>query len=199
MKTIATLVFASSLALSAQAETGLQAMRAFIAAQKSVSGEFVQTVQGKTTRQTGTFALAKPASFRWSIQKPFEQLLISDGKTMTQWDADLNQATTRNAEGMLANTPAALLLGGAAVEKQFGLVDAGNDEGLAWVQANPKQADSQFKSIKLGFKDGVPAALVAQDAFGGTSRIELKNVSTKAVDASQFNFTPPKGADVVKM
>lgn len=199
MKTLLALILAATFSLSAQAETGLQAMRSFIAAQKAVSGEFVQTTVGKSTRQSGTFALAKPAQFRWAIQKPFEQLLVSDGKTLTQWDADLNQATVRNAEGMLANTPAALLLGGAAVEKQFGLVDAGEGEGFAWVQATPKQADSSFKSIKLGFKNGVPTVLIAQDAFGGTSRIELKNVHSQAVSASQFSFTPPKGADVVKM
>jgi outer membrane lipoprotein carrier protein len=187
------------LSLSAHAETGLQAMRGFIASQKSVSGDFVQTASGKTSRQLGSFALAKPAQFRWAIQKPFEQLIVSDGKTVTQWDADLNQATVRNAEGMLANTPAALLLGGAAVEKQFGLTEAGNEEGLAWVQATPKSADGPFKTIKLGFKDGLPAVLIAQDAFGGTSRIELKNISTAPVSANQFSFTAPKGADVVKM
>jgi outer membrane lipoprotein carrier protein len=185
--------------VAAHAEAGLAAYRTFIAAQKSVSGEFVQTTAGKTTRQIGTFALAKPASFRWAIQKPFEQLLVSDGKTLTQWDADLNQATIRNAEGLLDNTPAALLLGGAAVEKQFGLADAGNEEGLAWVQATPKGTDGQFKSIKLGFKAGAPAVLIAQDSFGGTSRIELKNINTQAASATQFQFTPPKGADVVKM
>ncbi len=203
MKTVLIFLTTAAISLSAQAQTsaqsGLQAMRAFVAAQKSVSGEFVQTTAGKATRQTGTFALTKPAQFRWAIQKPFEQLLVSDGKTLTQWDADLNQATIRNAEGLLANTPAALLLGGAAVEKQFGLIDAGSQEGLDWVQATPKLADSSFKSIQLGFKNGLPAALIAQDAFGGTSRIEFKNVSTQAVPAAQFNFTPPKGADVVKM
>jgi outer membrane lipoprotein carrier protein len=194
-------IFALGAALhtSAFAETGLEAMRSFIAAQKSVSGEFVQSTVGKTNKQTGSFALSKPAQFRWAIQKPFEQLIVSDGKTLTQWDVDLNQATVRSADGLLANTPAALLLGGAAVEKQFGLVDAGNDEGLAWVQATPKSTDGPFKSIKLGFKDGAPAALIAQDAFGGTSRIDFKNLSTKAVDAAQFQFTAPKGADVVKM
>jgi outer membrane lipoprotein carrier protein len=197
--TTATVVMTALLPLAAHAEAGLAAYRAFIAAQKSVSGEFVQTTAGKTTRQIGTFALAKPASFRWAIQKPFEQLLVSDGKTLTQWDADLNQATIRNAEGLLDNTPAALLLGGAAVEKQFGLADAGNEEGLAWVQATPKGTDGQFKSIKLGFKAGAPAVLIAQDSFGGTSRIELKNINTQAASATQFQFTPPKGADVVKM
>ncbi len=178
---------------------GLQAMRTFVAQQKSISGDFVQTVQGKTTRQSGHFAMSKPAQFRWEIQKPFEQLLVSDGKTLTQWDVDLNQATQRNAEGLLNNTPAALLLGGAAVEKQFGLTDAGSAEGIDWVQATPKNTEGQFKSIKLGFKQGVPVVLLAHDAFGGKSRIELKKISTQNVDASQFHFTPPKGADLVKM
>ncbi len=197
--TVVTVVLAALLPLAAHAEAGLAAYRTFIAAQKSVSGEFIQTTAGKTTRQTGTFALAKPASFRWAIQKPFEQLLVSDGKTLTQWDADLNQATIRNAEGLLANTPAALLLGGASVETQFGLADAGNEEGFAWVQATPKGTDGQFKNIKLGFKDARPAVLIANDSFGGSSRIELKNVTTQVASAAQFQFSPPKGADVVKM
>ena len=197
---LATLITLTAFAsTSVFAQEGLQAMRAFVAAQKAVSGDFVQTMQGKTTRQSGTFAMSRPGHFRWAISKPFEQLIVSDGKTMTQWDADLNQATVRSAVGILNNTPAMLLLGGAEVEKQFGLVDAGSEDGLVWAQATPKQAESQFKTFMLGFKDGQPAALRIEDAFGGVSKIELKNVQTKAVPDSQFNFTPPKGADVVKL
>ena len=191
-----------TLALSTSAlaqTTGLQAMRAFVATQKSISGEFIQTVVGKTKSQSGTFAMAKPGHFRWAISKPFEQLIVSDGKTLTQWDADLNQATVRSAVGILNNTPAMLLLGGAEVEKQFTLADAGTEDGLAWVQASPKSAESQFKAIKVGFKDAQPAALRVEDAFGGVSVIQLKNLSTKAVADSQFTFSPPAGADVVKL
>jgi outer membrane lipoprotein carrier protein len=195
----AALTMATAMTQAQTTGPGLQAMRTFVAQQKSISGEFVQTVQGKNTRQSGRFAMSKPAQFRWEIQKPFEQLLISDGKTLTQWDVDLNQATQRNAEGLLNNTPAALLLGGAAVEKQFGLSDAGSADGIDWVQALPKNTEGQFKSIKLGFRKGVPAVLLAQDAFGGQSRIELKKISTQTLDAGQFHFTPPKGADLVKM
>ncbi len=196
---VTVLLSTACLAQGAQAETGLAAYRAFVAAQKSIAGDFVQSTVGKTAKQSGSFALAKPASFRWAIQKPFEQLLVSNGKTITQWDSDLNQATIRSAGDLLTNTPAALLLGGVGVEKQFGLVDAGAHDGLAWVQATPKDKEGQFKSIKLGFKDGVPALLIAQDAFGGESRIELKNVHTQAVSASLFQFIAPKGADVVNM
>lgn len=202
MKPVIGVLLTSCLALSlsaARADAGLQAYRAFVATQKSIAGDFVQSSAGKNKVQTGQFALAKPASFRWATQKPFEQLLMSDGKTLTQWDADLNQATVRSAGDLLSNTPAALLLGDRSVEQQFGLVDAGMQDGLAWVQATPKSKDSQFKTIKLGFKEGVPALLLAQDAFGGTSQIELKNIHYRAIAASQFQFTPPKGADVVRM
>ena len=190
---------AGSAAYAQSVGAGLQAMRTFVATQKSISGDFVQTVVGKAKTQNGSFAMSKPGQFRWAINKPFEQLIVSDSKTLTQWDADLNQATVRSAVGILNNTPAMLLLGGADVDKQFILSDAGADAGMVWALATPKTADSQFKSIKLGFKDGQAAALRIEDAFGGLSTIELKNVSTKLLADSQFKFTPPKGADVVKL
>jgi outer membrane lipoprotein carrier protein len=178
---------------------GLQAMRTFVAQQKSISGDFVQINKDKLVRQYGQFAMSKPNQFRWQIKKPFEQLLVSDGKTLTQWDVDLNQATQRSSEGLLNNTPAALLMGGASVEKQFGLQDAGFSEGLNWVKATPNNSDSAFKLIKLGFKNGIPAVLLTQDAFGGGSRIELKNIKTNAVNPNNFQLSLPKDADIVKL
>jgi outer membrane lipoprotein-sorting protein len=38
-----------------------------------------------------------------------------------------------------------------------------------------------------------------QDAFGGVSQLQFKNVTTAPVPAAQFGFTLPKGADVVKL
>ncbi|MEN9912514.1 MAG: hypothetical protein RI956_958 [Pseudomonadota bacterium] len=178
---------------------GLQAMRTFVAQQKSISGDFVQINKNKQVRQYGQFAMAKPDQFRWQIKKPFEQLLVSDGKTLTQWDADLNQATQRSSQGLLNNTPAALLMGGANVEKQFGLQDAGFSEGLNWVKATPNNSESSFKMIKLGFKNGVPVVLLTQDAFGGGSRIDLKNIKTNAVSPNNFQLSLPKDADIVKL
>jgi outer membrane lipoprotein carrier protein len=200
------MVLCTSIALAtftnsyAQTSTvGLQAMRTFVAQQKSISGDFVQINEGKKSRQSGRFAMAKPDKFRWEIKKPFEQLLISDGQTLTQWDVDLNQATQRSSEGLLNNTPAALLMGGVAVEKQFGLQDAGNSEGLNWVKATPNKNEGSFKSIKLGFKNGVPAVLLAQDSFGGNVRIELKNIKTTPINPSTFQLSLPKDADIVKI
>lgn len=178
---------------------GLQAMRTFIAQQKSISGDFVQINKDKQVPQYGQFAMSKPDQFRWQIKKPFEQLLVSDGKILTQWDADLNQATQRSSQGLLNNTPAALLMGGANVEKQFGLQDAGFSEGLNWVKATPNNSDSAFKLIKLGFKKGIPVVLLTQDSFGGGSRIELKNIKTNTVSPSSFQLSLPKDADIVKI
>jgi outer membrane lipoprotein carrier protein len=182
---------------------GIQTLRGFMAQHPAVAGDFVQITQGKAGQQTGSFALAKPGQFRWVLKKPFEQLIVSDGKTLTQWDADLNQATVRSAAGLLANTPVALLLGGMDADKFFTLTemgkDANSDAALVWVQATPKNAESQFKLIKLAFKDGLPSVMQIQDAFGGVSQLLFKNISTVPIPAAQFGFTLPKGADVVKL
>ena len=199
------LLLALSLALFTQPShaQGVQTLRGFLSQHPALSGDFVQTTQGKAGQQSGSFSLAKPGMFRWALKKPFEQLIVSDGKTLTQWDADLNQATQRSAAGLLANTPVALLLGGADADKFFVLKDlpkeAQDDPSIHWVQATPKNSDSQFKVIKLAFKDGLPAQMVIQDAFGGVSLLAFKNVSTAAVPPAQFGFTLPKGADMVRL
>lgn len=197
LQTCVAAFFALSIS-SAQAQ-GVQTLRSFMGQHPALAGDFTQTTIGKAGQHSGSFALAKPAHFRWALKKPFEQLIVSDGKTLTQWDADLNQATIRSAAGLLASTPVALLLGGGAADKFFVLSDAGTEHGLQWVQATPKVADGQFKRIKLGFKDGLPSAMQIQDAFGGTTELQFKNIVTLPVPASQFGFVVPKGADVVKL
>lgn len=179
--------------------SGLQAMRQFIAQKHSISGEFIQSNQTKHSQQYGQFAMSKPDYFLWEIKKPFEQLLISDGKTLTQWDIDLNQATQRSSIGLLDNTPAALLIGGSSVEKQFNLQDLGNFEGLNWVKATPNKKDSSFKSIQLGFKHGLPSVLLIQDELGSINRIELKKIKVNSVDLNVFQLSLPKDVDIVKM
>ena len=200
-----TFIAASSLHFSVFAQTALQQLQSFTANTQSLQGQFVQIAAagsagspGRGKAQSGSFALQKPAQFRWDMQKPFAQLIVSDGKTLTVWDADLNQATVRSAANLLANTPAALLLGGADVNAQFTLTEMPERESFSWVSAKPKRADSQFNTILLGFKNGLPMRLEVEDSFGGKTIIELKNLETSKPAAGVFRFTPPAGADVVR-
>ena len=188
-------------ALGARA-SGLDELHAFLEGTKTAQGSFKQVVvnrDGRTTQTTsGTFAFARPGKFRWTYAKPFDQLIVGDGEKVWVYDHDLNQVIVRKLDAALGATPAALLAGDNALEQNFTLVAAGAGNGLEYVSATPKAADSQFKQIRLGFADGLPRAMELTDAFGQTTTLTFSNVvRNPQLSPDLFRFSPPKGADVV--
>jgi len=182
--------------------SGLDELHAFLEGTKTAQGSFRQVVvnrEGRTTQTTsGTFAFARPGKFRWTYDKPFDQLIVGDGDKVWVYDHDLNQVIVRKLDAALGATPAALLAGDNALEKNFTLVAGGEGDGLEYVDATPKAADSQFKRIRLGFADDLPRKMQLTDAFGQTTDLTFSDVRRNPkLPADTFQFTPPKGADVV--
>ncbi len=181
---------------------GVDELRAFVDGAKNGRATFRQTVVARSGRvpqvSSGTFAFARPGKFRWSYEKPFEQLVVGDGAKVWVYDRDLNQVIVRQLDAALGATPAALLAGDNALERSFVLVDGGTADGLAWVEATPKSADSTFTKVRIGFRDQLPRAMELADAFGQSTRLQFdafeRNV---ALPADLFRFVPPAGADVV--
>ncbi len=172
--------------------SGLQNMR----------GDFTQTVtnrNGKTQVSTGSFAIQRPGKFRWNYHKPYEQLIVCDGKEIWLFDPDLDQVTVKSMDKGLDASPAALLSGDNQISKRYTIKALPAREGLNWVDATPKQKDSNFNRIRLGFSGNEIRKMELEDYFNQTTRVDLKiqGVNGK-VDAGLFQFTPPKGADIVR-
>jgi outer membrane lipoprotein carrier protein len=184
------------------AASGLDELHAFLEGTQSAQGSFRQMVvnrDGRTTQTTaGTFAFARPGKFRWTYDKPFDQLIVGDGEKVWVYDRDLNQVIVRKLDAALGATPAALLAGDNALEKNFTLVAGGADGGLEYVDATPKSPDSQFKRIRLGFAQNLPRRMLLTDAFGQTTELTFGDLQRNPrLSPGTFTFTPPKGADVV--
>ena len=182
--------------------SGLDQLHAFLERTQSAQGSFRQTVtnrDGRTTQtSSGTFAFQRPGKFRWTYDKPFDQLIVGDGQKVWVYDRDLNQVIVRPIDAALGATPAALLAGDNALEKNFSLVAGGADNGIEYVDATPKTNESQFKQIRLGFVDELPRRMLLTDAFGQTTELTFADVKRNPKLAPDtFAFTPPKGADVV--
>src|SRR3954453_6035091 len=75
--------------------SGLDQLHAFLNDTKTSKGTFKQSVASKTRsapqNSTGTFAFQRPGKFRWTYDKPFEQLIVGDGTRVWVYDRDLNQ------------------------------------------------------------------------------------------------------------
>jgi len=185
----------------------------------------VTSPDGKKTRKsTGTLEFLRPNRFRFAYTAPTEQLIVGDGKQVWLHDVDLNQVTVRPMGQALGATPAALLAGGS-LDKDFVLINvpaeapvAASSSGAAsaaptaqqatkavtaqaaldWVEARPRHKEGQFQSVRVGFRHGQLAELEILDSFGQRSRLTFTLFEPHAkVAADRFQFTPPKGADVL--
>jgi outer membrane lipoprotein carrier protein len=127
-----------------------------------------------------------------------DQLIVGDGERVWIYDRDLNQVTVRRISKALGSTPAALLAGSSDVEKAFELSDAGEREGLEWLEARPKEKEAGFERIRMGFDVSGIQAMELVDYFGQTTFLRFSGmVRNPKVDPSAFRFEPPKGADVL--
>ncbi len=185
------------------AEAGaIDQLHRFLQETRTLKADFAQIVISRGGRKpqqsAGTVAISRPGKLRWDIQKPYPQLVVGDGEKIWIYDSELKQVTVRPAGQALGGSPAALLAGKNELEKNFALAEAGESDGMDWVEALPKASDSGFEKIRLGFAGSDLAAMVLVDSFGQTTQIRFSKLERNpTLPASTFKFSPPPGVDVV--
>ena len=180
----------------------LDQLHEFLKSTRTLKADFSQAVIGRGGRKpqqsSGVVAISRPGKLRWEIQKPYPQLIVKKKKKIWIHDPELQQVTVRKAGQAIGGSPAALLSGNNDLEKNFTLKDAGESEGLVWVEAVPKVGDSGFESVRLGFAGNDLKAMELHDSFGQTTLIRFTKLERNpALPATLFKFTPPAGVDIV--
>ena len=188
--------------LPAYADSGTARLHAFLQDVKSLKADFTQVVldsnQKQVKQSTGTLIIKRPDRFRWDYAKPNEEIIVADGKRLWLYDVQLQQITVKPLNDTLAASPAVLLAGSNDVDKSFTVTEYGEKDGLAWVVLTPKVKDSDFDSIKLGFKGDDISVMELKDNLGNTTRITLDKIQRNpVVNDDSFKFIPPPGADVI--
>lgn len=214
-------VFTAMSALAACAN-GLESLESFVRTVNTGRADFTQVVtaparEGQAPRSktsSGTFEFSRPNRFKFLYKKPFEQSIVADGQTLWLYDADLNQVTARQQSAALGSTPAALIAAAPdlrALQADFTLAAAPEKDGLEWVVATPKAKEGQLQAVRVGFRTGAKpgekaadkpaelAALEILDSFGQRSVLSFSKVEVNpALPRDAFQFSPPKGADVIR-
>lgn len=198
------LFLALALACRSAGAEPIQQLHDFLAHASSARGEFTQTAPGggkgaKPAVSHGRFEFQRPGRFLWEYNKPYEQLIVSDGKALFLYDKDLAQVTKRALAGALPASPASILFGSNDFEKDFHVSADGEGGGIEWIRAVAQAKDSPFERIRIGFRDGLPAAMELRDSFGQQTILAFDKVERNpALPAGHFAFTPPPGADVLE-
>ena len=112
---------------------------------------------------------------------------------------DLEQVIVKPLDAALGDTPALLLSNGGNVSERFEISPLlGRDDKLLWMLLVPKQADSGFKEIRLGFGPKHLLGMELVDGFDQITRLVFSDVEIGlTLPNDSFQFVPPEGVDVV--
>ncbi|HLP80912.1 MAG TPA: outer membrane lipoprotein chaperone LolA, partial [Nitrosomonas sp.] len=107
------MLLAGCLMASQASATAIGSLKSFIHDTRTVRANFTQTLYDKGARtlqeSKGTMQFERPEKFRWTYDKPYEQLIVGNGKLVWFYDQDLNQVTVRQFNIAIGSSPAALL------------------------------------------------------------------------------------------
>jgi len=124
--------------------------------------------------------------------------LIADGLNVWSYDLDLQQVTVKPQRKALANTPALLLGGAKDALAQFNFGGTTVEEETTWVRLEPKDENSGFNRVELGFVDGELLRMMFFDNLQQITMVALHDVTVnEPIDAERFEFSVPDGVDLV--
>jgi outer membrane lipoprotein carrier protein len=182
---------------------------------KTIQGDFAQSLKdskGEVIQQSsGIFTVKAPGFFLWDTQEPFPQLLVSNLQDIWLYDADLEQVTIRPYSQNVDQSPALLLSGNVEKISQTYYIkkvkSIDNNEVTKTDRAaaissdfilTPKQTNSVFLELRLGFVDNIIQQMTLADSLGQTTRFSFNNiVLNQLINESIFKFSIPAGVDVL--
>lgn len=195
------LLFASSLAT---AQSAKQQLQVFSKNLQTAQTSFQQLVSGpngeKVQSAQGTLKLKTPNQFRWQYSSPTSQLIVADGSKIWIYEADLQQVTVKTQDALNQDNPLSALSNPLMIDKFYNTSELAKNKGVSWLQLVPKnKQNSPFEKALLGFTNNVLVSMQLFDSLGQVSAFSFgKWQNNKELDATLFQFTVPKGVDIVE-
>lgn len=158
--------------------------------------QITETQSGQTLKSSGLLWLERPNQFRYQIKSPNEQLYVSDGHQLWNYDKPLLQVIVQPLNRQIQQTPLLLLSGKVSdISKLFKVTSIADGE----FELIPKSKDNLISKIVMTFKLGHPEDMQLTNPFGQITTINFTDVRmNQPISKSLFQFVPPKGVDVLR-
>ena len=148
---------------------------------------------------SGMVAISKPGKFRWEYQQPYGQLIVTDGTTLWVYDVDLEQVSINPFSHGAAGSPAELLVGEVDLDQHYLVTESIGGDGIAWISLTPRNQDTQYKAIEIGFNDNALHAMKLRDNLNQLTDIRFSDIERDGdIGEERFHFVLPPGVDVLQ-
>ncbi|MDC8802504.1 outer membrane lipoprotein chaperone LolA [Halomonas pacifica] len=204
-KTLTTLALGAILALpaAALADEAAERLNQLLEPVHTYRANFEQQIldgSGQRLQQAeGRMWLSRPGKFRWEVDAPYAQVVVSDGEEVYLHDPDLEQVTVQALDTRVTHTPALLLSGRVADLTEAYAVSRRQQGTAETFTLTPRSADTLFEELALTFYGEQLGVLQMADSTGQRTAIYFSDVAVNpSLPDERFTFVIPEGADVIR-
>ena len=168
------------------------------------AGRFTQAIaggRGQVLEESTGYVLLDRPDFKWVVDDPYPQIIITEGGMLKVYDPDLEQLTIRPLAEALKDTPVSLLtqedvvLGDDYLVMRMPEEEAGETVD-AYIIA-PLSADTLFAEIRLTFTELGLSSLGILDHLGQYTEIRFEPDPDRVIQSSDFELEVPPETDVI--
>lgn len=151
----------------------------------------------RAEENTGTVWMTKPDKFRWHYKKPYEQLIVADGKKVWVYDEDLEQVTVKPQKNDL--NPIYVMLNEELSNRNYHINYEVQDKKKHWISLTPKKKSEEVKKVWLGITDNIVQTIKMVNPYDQTLVFEFSKIKRNdKFSADLFIFKVPEGVDVIQ-
>ena len=197
-----TLLMVAAFPGAALSSPGLDALDYFFNEINTFEARFGQIVLDESLAEVdnsqGRMWIQRPGLFRWNYDPPEAQEIVGDGENIWIYDIELEQVSVRSQDQAIGRSPAILLAGSGDIEDNYDVIDIGTQGRFDWVNLVPKNEDSGFREVRIGFEDNRLRLLELLDNLDQRTRISFVDLKENIpLPLTTFNFVPPEGVDII--
>jgi outer membrane lipoprotein carrier protein len=165
--------------------------------------QYVHGAEGELVEfATGRFIMQRP-KFRWVVDDPYPQVIVSNGDWLKIYDPDLEQVTERSLAEALEGTPLGILSRkDGRIGDQFDVLTHDVEKGADYYMLVPSRPDSKTQRVEIWLKGQSIERLDVTDESGGRLRLQFKS-SKGAAENAKWTSNPwvlevPPGTEVIQ-
>ncbi|MFL3646384.1 MAG: outer membrane lipoprotein chaperone LolA [Cellvibrionales bacterium] len=173
-----------------------------LASMNSYSAQFMQhtrDAEGQTLqRASGVFEFAKPQSMRWITLQPMTQHIITDGRSLWVYDADLEQVIVDDFNRQMSATPAMIFSESvASIDATYRVERREPDEAVVAFILTPRDDTGLLSSIELTFIDSALSGVSITSAEEINQFDFLRVQLNPVISSAAFSFEVPTDVEVI--
>tara|TARA_B100001250_G_scaffold250246_1_gene215088 strand:- start:282 stop:893 length:612 start_codon:yes stop_codon:yes gene_type:complete len=165
---------------------------------ETIKGEFIQREESSQINQvvSGEILIRKPNQLLWSMERPSQKIVLINGKTITYFDADLEQVVISDYLEENQVSWVNLFLNRSPMESSYKFNEKKLNNGETHIRFDYMKGD--YQSVTLIFKSGLLQGINLLDKSTNSIIIEFTKFEiNQKISDNLFNYQFPSSADII--